>query len=143
MKPVDEPVEHRVLGSQAERRTAGIIQRPAVRDRDVRGPVEELAAAVDGGPLARGVEDLLDPAEAREQLRVQGELVERVRDQAGGDHDGHWRRLARELGRLGAALGRPFWTIRRNRHDNDAAVIKNGEMDISFAWNGATRLGIS
>ena len=46
-----------------------------------------IAAVVDHMHIGR-VEDLFDPSERRQQLGMQRELVERVHDKAGGDHDG-------------------------------------------------------
>ena len=67
---VDQPVEHRVLGSQAERRTAGTIQRPAVRDRGVRGAAEDRALLLADRLLLGGVVHLLEhPRHGQDERR--------------------------------------------------------------------------
>ena len=58
---VDQPVEERVLRSQAHRHPLA-VRRPRPGDRDVGGAVEDLAPPVGGGPLGGAVEDLLEHA---------------------------------------------------------------------------------
>lgn len=82
---VDQLVEDLVLDPQAHRRARRGVQRLAVRDRGVGGPVEDRALAVGLRLGARRVVDLLeDPRHAQDQRRPEGrQLVGEVLDVGG------------------------------------------------------------